>query len=62
MEAKGSQVSDTTLTANNLPTESGKVGEGGLPSDFGRNSNYSFTSNPLSNNLRGKVKTIKEKQ
>lgn len=30
--------------------------------DFGRNSNFSFSTNAFSNNLKGKVKTIKEKQ
>ena len=31
-------------------------------SDFGRNSNFSFASGAFSNNLRGRAKTIKEKQ
>ena len=31
-------------------------------SEFGRNSNFSFASGAFSNNLKGRVKTIKEKQ
>ena len=55
-EAKNSQAGDTK---SSLQRGSGANQQN---ADFGRNSNFSFISNSLSNNLKDKAKTIKERQ
>ena len=59
-DARRSQVSDQVPAAEKIvePPELAGVSQ----SDFGRNSNFSFASAAFANNLKNRVKTIKDKQ